>query len=149
MDEYFLVVEVLGLELLDQTMGPAVMDSTLADLSKRVSDLTTEVLSLTQTSSPAQSLRRGCWIASFSLDGKSLILGAVRECVDSISGAAQQLVNEAALAIFGASSAALASLSVTCIDRAQIQNLGSEIKLAANTAFDVRCAGRSARNHSS
>jgi len=138
MDEYFLVVEVLGLELLDQTMGPAVMDSTLADLSKRVSDLTTEVLSLAQTSTPAESLRRGYWTASFSLDGKSLILGTVRECVDSISGAAQQLVNEAALAIFGASSAALASLSVACIDRAQIQNPGSELKLAAYTAFDVR-----------
>jgi hypothetical protein len=34
MDEYLLVVEVLGLEPLDQTMGSAVMDSTLADLSK-------------------------------------------------------------------------------------------------------------------
>jgi hypothetical protein len=33
MDEYLLVVEVLGLELLDQTMGSAVMNSPYCSLS--------------------------------------------------------------------------------------------------------------------
>ncbi|HXB61872.1 MAG TPA: EAL domain-containing protein [Acidobacteriaceae bacterium] len=137
MDEYFLVIEVLGLEDLDRAMGPVVMDSALADLSGRIALLTTEVLSLTQASTAAQTLRRGCWRASFSLDSQSPVGGTIRECIDSISAATQQLANDAALEIFGPATAALASVTVACIERVSIQTEYDELRLKANAAFDA------------
>jgi EAL domain-containing protein (putative c-di-GMP-specific phosphodiesterase class I) len=136
-DEFLLLVKVCGLEHLDQTMGSVVADSALAELAPHVAHLTTQVLSLAPISGQTVSLGRGCWSAYFSLDRISMV-GEERDYIVSITAAARQLANEAALAIFGPASAPLASLTVACIARASAHDFESEIQSAAKMALDIR-----------
>ena len=110
MSGYFLVVEVLGIERLDLAMGQAIMDSALVELSGHVSDLTNDVLSFADASTPAQLLRRGCWSAFFKVDSGSSICGEAEESINSILTAAQQWADEAALEVFAPASATMATM---------------------------------------
>jgi EAL domain-containing protein (putative c-di-GMP-specific phosphodiesterase class I) len=141
MKEFVLVVQVLGLEQLDRTMGPTVTDSALTDLALHVTRLTSEALSLAYISAPAQPLRRGCWGAPFALRNGSPTGSQMGESIDSISAAAQELANDAALQVFGASSAVMASLAAACIASSSSRNLeqlDQEVRSKARASLDTQ-----------
>jgi len=135
--KFTLVVKVYGLELLDQTMGQTVVDSSLADLAPRVFDLTASVLSLAEVSGVAEPLRRGCWGASFSLGSHSLLREEMHERIATMNAAASEIANEAALDIFGAGTAALARLTAVCIEQSGLHGLDNEVRLAASKTLDA------------
>jgi EAL domain-containing protein (putative c-di-GMP-specific phosphodiesterase class I) len=135
--EYRLVVQVRGLEQLDRTMGTAVVDAALADLSPLVSDLTAQVLSLADAHAPVAATRRGCWSSSFSLDKASAMHEEVSAQIDAISAAARELANRSALAIFGPASAGMASLTTVCVAHSATLDLERAMQAAAKLTQDT------------
>jgi EAL domain-containing protein (putative c-di-GMP-specific phosphodiesterase class I) len=135
-DDYSLVVKVLGLEHLDAAMGLSVVDAALADLSPLIADLSAQVLSLADRYEVASSLRRGCWSARFSLRESSGIQAEGCERIASISAAARELANKSSLEVFGPASQSMAGLTTACISSSSTMDLETEMRAAAKLALD-------------
>ena len=115
LNNFVLVVKVLGAERLDQTMGTAVVDAALADLAPRVFDLSGQVLSLADTCGAPTSPLRGCWVSQFGLKASSVLQEEQRARVHSIAAAAGELAAKISLEIFGPASSGMASLTSVCL----------------------------------
>jgi EAL domain-containing protein (putative c-di-GMP-specific phosphodiesterase class I) len=136
-DDYRLVVQVLGLEHLDKSMGVPVVDAALADLFPLVADLSAQVLSLADQYEVAASSRRGCWSARFSLRESSGMQAEGCERIASISAAARELANKSALEVFGPASQSMACLTTACIASSSTMDLETEMRAAAKLALDL------------
>jgi EAL domain-containing protein (putative c-di-GMP-specific phosphodiesterase class I) len=136
-DDYRLVVKVLGLEHLDETMGLSVVDAALSDLSPLVADLSAQVLSLADRFEVASRLHRGCWSARFLLHKSSGIQAERCERIASIRAAAQELANKSSLEVFGPASQSMACLTTACIASSSMTDLETEMRAAAKLTLDV------------
>lgn len=137
MQEYLLVVKVLGLERLDQTMGAIVANAALADIDPLVANFVAQVLILAQITTPAVLCARGCWSASFSLGGTSSLQSELCERIVSITAAANELADQAASAVFGPATAPLAALTAVCITRGGDADLETKMQAVANLRLDA------------
>jgi EAL domain-containing protein (putative c-di-GMP-specific phosphodiesterase class I) len=134
---YRLVVQVLGLEHLDKTMGVPVVDAALADLAPLVADLSAQVLSLADSYDAVFCSHRGCWSSSFSLSKSSVMQEESCERIASISAAARELANKSSRDIFGEASQSMACLTTACIANSSAVDLETEMRAAAKLALDL------------
>jgi EAL domain-containing protein (putative c-di-GMP-specific phosphodiesterase class I) len=135
--DYRLVIQVLGLEHLDMTMGVPVVDAALADLSPLVADLSAQVLSLADVSATVALSHRGCWSSSFSLSKSSVMQAELRERIASISAAARELANKSSLEVFGPATQGMACVTTACIANSSTLDQETEMHAAAKLALDL------------
>jgi len=99
---YILVVDVRALAQLDNVMGKTVIDTALGELYQRLSEIFRKVLARAHAFKPLTSNRRGRWSAYFIWSDNPLAEDRA-EALEVIETAAQRLVSQLALEVFGGS----------------------------------------------
>ena len=130
--DHLLVIGLHGLTALDETMGVDIVDAALLSLGKRVTRHVEHTLGNLADASAAREVQRGRWEATFSVE-EGALTGEDDDPVFALLAALRRLINEAAIGVFGPTTASHAQAVVVALRRDDRDGLESSLAEAAQT----------------
>lgn len=140
--DHRLVIGLQGLAALDDSMGVDIVDAALISLGKRVIRHVAHSLGNLSGATDAAEIRRGRWEASFSVP-EAALTGEDDDPVFTLLAALRQMINEAAIDVFGPTTASHAQAVVVALrrdDRNGLEDSLAEAAVTTSVSLSTRTA---------